>query len=114
MRVLYCANRGGSHQRGPRRSCLLESPGDDMPFDILMLLHFQETWNRSTGAHASALLEEGVLILYTGTGQRRVEGGFLTISTHKETSYFSQIRILSALVIANYGNPSHRFPLIRA
>ena len=63
MRVLYCANCGGLRTKEASKVLPARIPRDDMPFDILMLLHFQETWNRSTGAHASALLEEGVLTI---------------------------------------------------
>ena len=61
MRVLYCANCGGLRTKEASKVLPARIPREDMPFDILMVLHYQENWNRSTGAHASALLEEGVL-----------------------------------------------------
>ena len=61
FRALYCTDCTGL--RTPKASKILPPriPRAQLPFDILMIFHFQERLQRSTGAHALALIEEGAV-----------------------------------------------------
>ena len=75
MRGLYCANCGGRRTREAEKVLPRRISKAEMPFDILMVLHYQETWNRSTGAHASALIDDGVLTVVHWEQLEEGQGG---------------------------------------
>jgi DTW domain-containing protein YfiP len=60
-RALYCPDCDGL--RTPQAENMLPPrvSASVMPFEVMMILHYQETINRSTGAQALALLEEGYM-----------------------------------------------------
>jgi DTW domain-containing protein YfiP len=74
-RALFCPECNGL--RTQRASNLLPPriSRTQLPFDVLMLLHYQERSNRSTGAHSLALVEEGTV--QTAHWPREKEGAVM-------------------------------------
>jgi hypothetical protein len=54
---VYCGACGGT--RLPIGGNLLPPRLADLPFDVLLLVHWQESLHKCTGVHASALCQEG-------------------------------------------------------